>query len=120
MNKQMFFSSLFSLFPQACPALETMQAQYGRILETVALEDIYMPLITAELRTEDHPQLLHALFRLLENACSDKNQELRDILSSTILEALGNDHFILQKAQNYMGTVTKQMQIEADRHLGRF
>ena len=120
MNKQMFFSRLLSLFPQASAALEAMQAQYGRILETVALEDIYMPLITAELRTEEHPQLLHALFRLLESACSSKNQELRDILSSTVLEALGDNHFILQKAQSYMETVTKQMQSEADRHLGRF
>lgn len=120
MQTEAFFQELLNLFPTTLSPLEAMQAQYGCILKTVALEDIYMPLIADELQAEENPLLLHALFRLLENACAGENQELHDILSSTVLEALGNDPSILQKAQNYMGTVTKQMQIEADRRLGRF
>jgi len=38
----------------------------------------------------------------------------------TILEVLGNDKVILAKAQKYMGAKTKEMQIEADRGIGRF
>ena len=42
-----------------------------------------------------------------------------NIFSVTVLEILGNDIGILKKAKKFMGPRTTELQIEADRDLGR-
>ena len=42
-----------------------------------------------------------------------------NIFSITVLEILGNDKTILQIANKYMGPRTKQLQVQADKSLGR-
>ena len=63
--------------------------------------------------------LLQNLFNYFEQISCCDNQELIDTFSITILESLGNDEKILKIAKKYMGYHTKQLQLEADRQLGR-
>ena len=47
------------------------------------------------------------------------NENLLNIFSVTVLEVLGNDKEILKTAQTYMGKKTYELQLEADKDLGR-
>lgn len=49
--------------------------------------------------------------------CDDSH--LINIFSITVLEILGNDKAILERAKKYMGTRTMQLQVMVDRGLGR-
>ncbi|QOS77607.1 resolvase [Paenibacillus sp. JNUCC31] len=92
---------------------------YGEVLETVIIEDIFMPDIIKLLSENRNINLLERIFDYFEEVSNCKDDHLINIFSITVLEILGNDREILQLAQQYMGPKTIQLQIEADRGLGR-
>ncbi|MFC9707221.1 resolvase [Paenibacillus sp. NPDC056933] len=92
---------------------------YGEVLETVIIEDIFMPDIIKLLSENRNINLLERIFDYFEEVSNCKDDHLINIFSITVLEILGNDREILRLAQQYMGPKTIQLQIEADRGLGR-
>ncbi len=114
-----FFQEMLKLFPQTILQYEEMKTQYGRVLETVAIEDIFMPYIIDLLESNQDLNLIHDMFDLFERVCRYGEQHLLDVFTTTILESIGNNQDILHKAENYMGPATKLLQIEADKHIGR-
>ena len=90
----------------------------GERLDTVVIEDIFMPEIIRLLLNDENEDLLKRMFQYIE-ATLNNNLYLRDILSITLFEILGNDKDILNKANRYMGDNSKMLQIEADKQLGR-
>ena len=94
--------------------------EYGERLDTIVIEDIFMPKIISLLCENQNISLLNEIFEYFEEVLKSDNAYLVNIMTITILEVLGNDKVILAKAQKYMGAKTKEMQIEADRGIGRF
>ncbi|MDU0200840.1 DUF7674 family protein [Paenibacillus violae] len=64
-------------------------------------------------------KLLESIFDYFEEVSSCKDNHLINVFSVTVLESLGNDKTFLGVAQEYMGPKTMQLQLEADRGLGR-
>ncbi|MBQ2980780.1 MAG: resolvase [Lachnospiraceae bacterium] len=103
--------------------LPMVQQEYAKndktvLLETVFVEDIIMPEIIRLLIDGKNIDLLTKIFQYIEEIVIN-NEYVRDILSVTMFEILGNDIAILRKAQQYMGENSKILQIEADKQLGR-
>lgn len=119
MQTDYFFQAMLKLFPQTASQYEEMKVQYGRVLETVAIEDIFIPHIIDLITSEQNVDLIHDLFDLFEKVSSCGDQHLLDVFTTTILECIGNNQDILRKARNYMGPLTKSLQTEADKRLGR-
>ena len=44
---------------------------------------------------------------------------MKDILSITMMEKLGDNDDVLANAKKYLGATSKELQIEADRVIGR-
>lgn len=93
--------------------------KYGEVLETVVVEDIFMPEIIKLLQMDDNIELLTNIFNYFEEVSDSGDEHLLNTFSVTVLEILGNDKTILETARKYMGPKTIQLQIEADRALGR-
>lgn len=91
----------------------------GEVLETVIIEDIFMPDIIKLLSEGKDIKLLESIFDYFEKVSNCEDDHLINVFSITVLETLGNDRTILRVAQKYMGPKTIQLQIEADRGLGR-
>lgn len=119
MKTDCLFQELLRLFPQTTSQYEEMKTQYGRVLETVAIEDIFMPYIIDLIESNQNLALIHDMFDLFERVCIYGDQHLMDVFSTTILECIGNNQDILCKVRNYMGPTTKLLQIEADKRIGR-
>lgn len=119
MKTDCFFQEMLKLFPQTMSQYEKMKTQYGKVLETVAIEDIFMPYIIDLIERNQNVNLIQDMFDLFERVCRDGDQHLMDVFSTTILECIGNNQDILREARNYMGSTTKLLQIEADKHIGR-
>lgn len=121
MNKKSeeFLRRMLDFIPSANDAYRKSIADYGEALETVIIEDIFIPEIIKLLSEENNINLLERIFKYFEEVSNDEDAHLKNIFSITVLEALGNDRSILGIAQKYMGTKTIQLQIEADRALGR-
>ena len=64
-----FFQEMLKLFPQTISQYEEMKTQYGRVLETVAIEDIFMPYIIDLLESNQDLNLIHDMFDLFERVC---------------------------------------------------
>lgn len=106
--------------------IPTLESEYrksnednGEILDTVIIEDIFMPEIIKLLSEETNINLLKRIFDYFEEVSNNEDSYLQNIFSVTVLEILGNDRTILGIAKKYMGPKTTQLQVQADIDLGR-
>lgn len=114
-----FFEKMQEFLPSVKETyIESIQ-EYGEVLETVVIEDIFMPLILKLLSENREKQLLENIFKYFEEIVNSDDLHLINVLLITVLEMLGNDKAILETAKQYMGTKTTVLQIKADEELGR-
>lgn len=115
----MFFEKMQEFFPSTrkeyCESVE----EYGEVLETLVIEDIFRPQTLGLLAKNEECELLKSIFDYFEEIINKNDQHLVNIFSITVLEILGNDKTILDIAKKYMGQKTALLQVEADRALGR-
>ncbi|KUP20454.1 resolvase [Paenibacillus sp. DMB5] len=121
MNKktEVFLRKMLELLPSTEAAYRESITLHDEVLETVIIEDIFMPEIIKLLKEERNINLLEIIFEYFEGISNDEDAHLINVFSVTVLEILGNDKSILEAVRKYMGTKTFQLQIEADRALGR-
>lgn len=114
-----FFVKMQEFFPSTKEAYIESIREYGETLETVVIEDIFMPQIISLLSVNREQQLLENIFKYFEEIVNSGDLHLINVLSITVLEMLGDDKAILETAKQYMGTKTTVLQIKADEELGR-
>lgn len=114
-----FFLKMLEFFPATKEAYNESINEYGEILETVVIEDIFMPKLLKLLRENKERSLLESIFRYFEELLNGDDLHLINLLSITVLEMLGNDKKILEIAKQYMGIKTTAFQINCDKELGR-
>ncbi|MDQ0171540.1 DUF7674 family protein [Paenibacillus tundrae] len=114
-----FFRKMIDFLPSSDAAYRKSIATYREVLETIIIEDIFMPKILKLLKEENNIDLIERIFDYFEGVSTCGDAHLINLLSITALEVLGNDRSILATAQKYMGPATTQLQIEADRAIGR-
>lgn len=114
-----FFRTMLEFLPSTNEKYEEFLEKYGELLETVVIEDIFMPEMIKMLEKNENKELLEQVFKYFEEVLNCNEEHLINIFSTTVLEMLGNDRTILETAQNYMGDKTMKLQIKADRDLGR-
>lgn len=112
-NKMIFF------FPGMRGKISEHISVYGEQLNTVVVEDIIMPEIIRLLNKELEDEKLKAIFSYFEEVSVGADKNLHDVFMITALEVLGNDDQLLEKARQYMGPMTRKLQMEADAVLGR-
>lgn len=114
-----FLRIMLDFLPSADDAYRKSIADNGEVLETVIIESVFMPEVIKLLSEERNINLLESIFKYFEEVSNDEDAHLMNVFSVTVLEILGNDRSILGTAQKYMGSKTIELQIEADRDLGR-
>lgn len=114
-----FFEKMQEFLPSTKEAYIESIKEYGEVLETVVIEDIFMPPILKLLSENKERQLLKNIFKYFEEIVNSDNVHLINVFVITVLEILGNDKLILENAKQYMGTKTTILQIKADEKLGR-
>ena len=114
-----FFEKMLLFFPFLLDEYENHIKKYGNRLETIIIEDIFMPEVVELLKKERDENLLQDIFLYFETLVDSSDKDFLNIFSITAMEILGNDKEILDKAKKYMGVKTAQLQLEADRELGR-
>ena len=118
-NTREFIEKMQEFFPSTREEYRSSIIEYGVVLETVVIEDIFMPQILMLLAKNDNTGLLKDIFNYLEEMVNRNDSHFINVISITVLEILGNDKAILDIAKQYMGPKTTSLQIEADRALGR-
>ena len=121
MNKNVkeFFEKMQEFFPSTKKSFLESVEEYGEVLETVVIEDIFMPEVLALLVKNEDFELLSNMFNYFEEIINKDDSHLINIFSVTVLEILGNDKAILEVAKRYMGEKTALLQMKVDRELGR-
>lgn len=113
------FARLLKFFPYLQQAYEDSIDRFGRRLDTVIIEDIFMPEILLLISENQQRKKLESIFEFIEVSMKSDNDNVKNLLIVTVLEILGNDKTILETAQKYMGPETMKHQLEADKGLGR-
>jgi hypothetical protein len=114
-----FFEVMLDFLPSLNSEYRKSIEDNGEVLETVIIEDIFMPEIIRLLREDKNIKLLKDIFNYFKEISECEDNYLTKILSITVLEILGNDKTVLSVAQKYMGLKIIQLQSEADIGLGR-
>lgn len=117
-HKQDFYNKMIEFFPKTRQEYDNSIKENGEILETVIIEDIFMPEILKLLHEEKDIRKIQSIFNYIEEVV-DTDNHLKDVLSITMLEILGNDVKVLKVAKKYMGKKSIKLQLEADKELGR-
>ena len=118
-NVREFFEKMQEFFPSTKNAYIESVEEYGEVLETVVIEDIFMPELLTLLAKNEDAELLSNIFNYFEEIINKNDSHLINIFSVTVLEILGNDKAILKVAKQYMGEKTALLQMKADKELGR-
>lgn len=114
-----FFSKMQEFLPSTKEEYMESVKEYGEVLETVVIEDIFMPPILKLLSENAEQQRLENIFNYFEEIVNCDDLHLINIFSITVLEILGNNKLILNTAKQYMGIKTTALQMKADEELGR-
>ena len=117
-STQNFFDKMMEFFPSTIQEYNNNINENGELLETVVIEDIFMPEILKLLLEDNEKEKIQDIFDYIEETVNS-NEHLKEILSITIMEILGNDSTILHTAKKYMGETSMKLQLEADKDLGR-
>lgn len=117
MSKQ-FFRKMLEFFPNSEIEYNNIIEEYGELLETLAIEDVLMPNLIQLLIKNQEVDKLKDFFDYIEEVVNT-DSHLKDILSITMMEQLGDNDDVLANAKKYMGATSKELQIEADRAIGR-
>ena len=118
-NVREFFEKMQEIFPSTKNAYIESVEEYGEVLETVVIEDIFMPELLTLLAKNEDAELLSNIFNYFEEIIKKNDSHLINIFSVTVLEILGNDKAILKVAKQYMGEKTALLQMKVDKELGR-
>lgn len=114
-----FLKRMLVFLPSTTKKYNESVEYFGEALGTIIIEDIFMPDIIKHLSENKDIELLKTIFNYFEEVSNNAEKDLLNDFSVTVLEILGNDKEILKVAQTYMGPKTTELQIEADRDLGR-
>lgn len=108
-ESEQFFQNMLRFLPSTHSEYKESVNHYGEVLETVIIEDIFMPEIIRLMKTGENPELLKSIFKYFESVSNSKDSRLVNNFSVTVLEILGSYKELFEIAQNYMGPKTKQL-----------
>jgi len=111
-ESEQFFKKMLFFLPSTLSDYEESVSHYGEVLETVIIEDIFMPEIIKLLKTEKNIELLKSIFEYFEGVSNSTDGQLVDNFSVTVLEILGSYEELLSIAKKYMEPKTMQLLIE--------
>lgn len=115
---QNFFKKMIELLPTTRQKYDESIRLNGEMMETVIIEEVFMPEIFKLLSEDKETEKLQNIFDYVEKVVNE-DIHLRDILSITMMEILGNDKKIMGVARKYLGRTSLKLQIEANEELGR-
>jgi len=81
--------------------------------------DVFNPFLIRLIKNNNNLNLLKRTFEFLENMAISNDDNVKNVLSVTVLENLGDDKKILNKSFEYMGANTKKLSLEIEESLGR-
>lgn len=111
-DTELFFQKMLDFLPTTLSDYEKSVNHYGEVLETVIIEDVFMPEIIKLIKADKNIKLIKNIFKYFEEVCNSTDSHLIDNFSVTILEILGSYNELLDIAQKYMGPKTNQLLIE--------
>lgn len=114
-----FIHNMLNIIPSSESEYRKSIEIHGQILETIIIEDVFMPKIITLIKEDTNISILKRLFDYFEEISISGDKCLLDVFSITVLEILGNDRSVLGIAQKYMGPQTMKLQVQADMNLGR-
>jgi hypothetical protein len=80
---------------------------------------VLIPFLKKELICKDNSLIIERIFQFLEKMALSSDEGVKEILGVTILESLGDDRTILEKARRKMGDNTIKISREIEKGLGR-
>jgi hypothetical protein len=93
--------------------------EYEEPLVHVFVGDHFNPYLIEQLSVLKDEDLLNRIFEFLESMAISEDTSVREVLTTTILEQLGDDKQILERARAFMRSNTLKMSHEIERFLGR-
>lgn len=110
MSEDDFFDTMLSFFPDAKQDYIDCIEFDGERLNTIVIEEVFVPRLIKLLKKNEDTELLHSIFDYFEEVSNGNNERIRDAFEVTVLEVLDIDKNILAIAKQYMGSKTIELQ----------
>lgn len=110
MSEDRFFDTMLYFFPDAKQDYIDCIEFDGERLNTVVIEEVFVPRLIELLKQNKDTERLHSIFDFFEEVSNCNNQVIRNAFEVTVLEVLDIDKNILAIARQYMGLKTAELQ----------
>ncbi len=85
----------------------------------VIVGDVLDPYLMDLLRADGQETALVEAFQLLEEMATSADVVVQEVLATTVLERLGDERPVLEKARGFMGPATRRLSEDVERGWGR-
>ncbi len=120
MDKDSFMDKFLNYFPEYKVDFEQHLVDYEELLFHVFIGDTLNEKMILLLNNEIiYKSELEKMFQLLEDMASKGDSDIKELLSVTILERLGDDAILLKKSYKYMREKTKKASYSIESFWGR-
>jgi hypothetical protein len=92
---------------------------HNEILPHILFGHVFRHFIVKELSSMKDKKLLERIFKFLETMAISEDKEVKGVLTASILEYLGDDKNILDRARLLMGNETIRLSHEVEKSWGR-
>ena len=121
MNRCSMVPRMLRVIPDLREACDGLVEWYGGDVPGphVVFGDVLDPYLVELLTADRQDAALVAAFSLLEEMATSTDVAVQEVLATTVLERLGDDRAILERARRYMGPATRRLSEEVERGWGR-
>jgi len=113
---------LLNAIPELTDAYKELLAWWGGGEEPgqhVIFGDVLNPFLLGLLESMSNEELLIRVFNLLDTMAIDEDIRVKEVVVVTVLERLGDDKVLLERARLYMKPNTRKLSDEVEKFWGR-
>ncbi len=102
-------AKLSGYFPALQPVIDLEMDNGYKPVPHVLYENVLNPYVIELLRDDDNPDEIKRVFVFYERLAASTDDDVRDLLQETLLDALRNDYYIYNNALKHMLPKTRQI-----------
>lgn len=119
LSKETIVDKMLETIPEVLPMFKEESEWWDEVLPHVVFGDVLNPYVIQLLRTNKETSIIKRIFDFYESMASCDDLYVKQILTTTVLEGLGDEKAIINQAREYMGTQSIECLKEVNKAIGR-
>ncbi len=119
LSKENIVDKMLEAIPEVLPMFKEELGWWDEVLPHIVFGDVLNPYVIQLLRTNKETSTIKHIFDFYERMATCDDLYVKQILTTTVLEGLGDEKAIINRAREYLGTQSIECLNEVSKAIGR-